>query len=418
MINFKTFYKSRISDELLLEGGTYGHMSHFWDNPDLTFGEIKFLIKEALSGNLDFTEKTDGQALALTYKNGRVGAARNKATIKNPMSAEEIISIFKAKNNPTVGTSFANAVRDIQTALMNIPEDKLNDMFKNGSVFMNAEIINPGSKNVFDYGNKSLIQFHGATEYDVESGKMIGSDRSLSKKLYTILKNAGVLNQKNYSIIGPQKIEIKDIDFSKEISNYTGKINRLMKNLGLNDSSTMKDYLISKWKEFIISSGKIENKDLIDILANRWAIDDKSVNLKIIKSMANENELDFITQTDSNKVQQYNNLLSELSSIILDAGSLLLKNVKGFVASNPNNTINSISNELDNIIKEIKTKHSDDDKLMTKMKSALERLDAIGGKDRIAPLEGVVFMYKDRIYKLTGAFADINQILGLLRYSR
>ena len=41
------------------------------------------LLKGKLNIEAGVQEKTDGQALAITFKNGKVGAARNKTTIKN-----------------------------------------------------------------------------------------------------------------------------------------------------------------------------------------------------------------------------------------------------------------------------------------------------------------------------------------------
>ena len=38
--------------------------------------------------------------------------------------------------------------------------------------------------------------------------------------------------------------------------------------------------------------------------------------------------------------------------------------------------------------------------------------------DAIVPTEGVVFTYGGNTYKLTGAFAPVNQILGVLKYAR
>ena len=46
----------------------------------------------------------------------------------------------------------------------------------------------------------------------------------------------------------------------------------------------------------------------------------------------------------------------------------------------------------------------------------LERLKDIGGMSAIVPTEGLVFKYNGKLYKLTGAFAPINQILGYLRF--
>ena len=46
----------------------------------------------------------------------------------------------------------------------------------------------------------------------------------------------------------------------------------------------------------------------------------------------------------------------------------------------------------------------------------VEKLEAIGGSSAIVPSEGLVFKYKGNIYKFTGAFAPINQILGSLKF--
>ena len=46
----------------------------------------------------------------------------------------------------------------------------------------------------------------------------------------------------------------------------------------------------------------------------------------------------------------------------------------------------------------------------------IEKLEAIGGASAIVPSEGLVFKYKGKIYKFTGAFAPINQILGSLKF--
>ena len=71
--------------KLLMEGGAYGHMNHPFDTDiNLTFGQLKDIVNRALDGNLELTrEKTDGQALAISWVGGRLVAARNKGHLKN-----------------------------------------------------------------------------------------------------------------------------------------------------------------------------------------------------------------------------------------------------------------------------------------------------------------------------------------------
>jgi hypothetical protein len=47
------------------------------------------------------------------------------------------------------------------------------------------------------------------------------------------------------------------------------------------------------------------------------------------------------------------------------------------------------------------------------MKLELERLNSIGGFDKIVPNEGIIFTYKGNVFKMTGAFASLNQLLGI-----
>ena len=55
-------------------------------------------------------------------------------------------------------------------------------------------------------------------------------------------------------------------------------------------------------------------------------------------------------------------------------------------------------------------------KKLKKLKIQIEKLNAIGGLNAIVPSEGIVFKYKGKIYKFTGAFAPINQILGSIKF--
>ena len=69
------------------------------------------------------------------------------------------------------------------------------------------------------------------------------------------------------------------------------------------------------------------------------------------------------------------------------------------------------------VISAIKTiKAGDDIKKIETLKLQLSKLEKIGGLSSIVPTEGIVFKYKGKTYKFTGAFAPVNQILGLLNF--
>ena len=81
-----------------------------------------------------------------------------------------------------------------------------------------------------------------------------------------------------------------------------------------------------------------------------------------------------------------------------------------------NKAVQSIRQEIAQIIPTLRS--TNDISKMELLKKQLERIKRLGGFEKIVPVEGIVFTYGGNTYKLTGAFAPINQILGTLKYSR
>jgi len=149
------------TNQLLLEGGAYGHMSHPFDDMDLTFGELKNIIIKALDGDLGVVrEKTDGQALAISWKNGRLIAARNKGHLQNAganaMGIEDVASKFAGRGGLTDAYNFA--MKDLSAAINGLSKKQKEKIFQEGKCFMNIEVIWPTSVNVIPYG-QALLYF-------------------------------------------------------------------------------------------------------------------------------------------------------------------------------------------------------------------------------------------------------------------
>jgi hypothetical protein len=53
-MRFKEFLDNIEAEELILEGGAAGHMSHIQDDLTLTFKEFKEVINDSLKGNLQY----------------------------------------------------------------------------------------------------------------------------------------------------------------------------------------------------------------------------------------------------------------------------------------------------------------------------------------------------------------------------
>ena len=162
-------------------GGLAGHMSHLYDNPELTFKEISDIFKEASAGSLIGTEKTDGQNIFLSYsvKDGKAKAARNLGNIKSGgMSAAELAQKFAGRGN--LEKSFNDSFAAFEKAVRLFDYEKQIDIFgPDANVWYNAEVQDPRTSNVINYDAKALtIHRVGHKEFDKQSGRPLDKDVS------------------------------------------------------------------------------------------------------------------------------------------------------------------------------------------------------------------------------------------------
>ena len=57
---------------ILNEGGAYGHLAHPYEDMELTFQDLRNMVDQSLLGDLKAFEKTDGQQLSFTWKDGQL----------------------------------------------------------------------------------------------------------------------------------------------------------------------------------------------------------------------------------------------------------------------------------------------------------------------------------------------------------
>jgi hypothetical protein len=400
-----------VNESLLTEGGAYGHMSHPFDDMDLTFGDLKNIITGALTGELELTrEKTDGQALAISWKNGRLIAARNKGHLANAganaMGIEDVASKFGGRGGLTDAYNFA--MKDLSAAVQSLSEPQRKKIFNEGQCFMNLEVIWPTSVNVIPYG-QALLVFHNTTCYD-EKGSAVSADQSAATKLAGMIKQVNADVQSKYTIQGPPVTKLpKNEDLSAKQGKYLSKLQKLQSEFGLSNNDGVSEYHQAWWTNFIDKSKVELQKFEKDALIRRWAFGDKSFRLN---SIADKEAQKWAIDNDKvNVVKQQKENVRQFEEIFLGVGADVLSFMSSVLTANPNAAVADMRNRLESTAE--KVRGSGDVSKIAKLKMELSRLASIGGKDKIVPNEGIVFVYKGNTYKLTGTFAPLNQILGI-----
>jgi hypothetical protein len=404
-----------LDEGLLLEGGAYGHMSHPFDNEiNLTFGQLKDIVNRALDGELELTrEKTDGQALAISWVNGKLVAARNKGHLANrganALDIKGVATKFAGRGELEKAYNFA--MNDLSKAIKGLSEAQRQKIFKDGACFMNLEVIYPTSVNVIPYG-QALLVFHGTMEYD-EKGEAIGENQQAARILAGMIKQINADVQSAYTIQGPP---VTKLPKSQKLSSLKGKYNtqiqKLQSQFKLSDNAGISEYHQAWWTDFVQkkSPSALDNNTLMG-LVKRWAFYDKGFRLDA-KNISDPKVLAWAQGIDKNdhaKIAKDN--IRPFEDIFLGVGSDVLSFMSSVLTANPDAAVRAMKDRLDKTIADVQK--AGDPKKISKLKLELERLNAIGGKEKIVPNEGIVFVYGGKTFKLTGTFAPLNQILGL-----
>jgi hypothetical protein len=415
--DFKSKTPVFTTESLIMEGGAYGHMNHPFDvQMNLTFGDLKNIVKQALNGKLELArEKTDGQALAISWVNGRLVAARNKSHLKSKgkdaMGVQDVISKFAGRGS--VSDAFTFAIKDLESAVRGLSDTDKKSIFKDGKCFMNCEIIYPENTNVVPYGT-SLLVFHGTMEYN-ESGDAVGENPAAGAKLAAMVKKINADVQSKFTIQGPpiQKLPVNK-DLKAKQSVYLAMITKLQNEFGLTDKNGVADYHQAWWRQFVDKNASSLDEQQKIGLVKRWAFGDKSFRLADIKDVKLKAWADQTDKKDQAKITKDN--LLKFEEIFLGVGADVLSFMTSVLTANPEAAKQQMVGRLETAISSIRA--TGDAKNLAKLEIELTRLNALGGFDKIVPNEGIVFSYKGATYKLTGAFAPLNQILGIFTFSR
>ena len=405
------------SKEIISEGGAYGHMNHPFDiSMNLTFGDLKKIINNALDGKLGVVrEKTDGQALAISWKNGKLIAARNKSHLANgganALDMSALASKFAGRGELSDAYNFA--MRDLSTAINGLGESEKKSIFKDGSAFCNLEVIYPQNANVIPYG-QSLLVFHNVVEYD-EKGNAVGSVRGAESKLASMIKQINAHIQSQYTLQGPPITKLpKDEKLSSQKGKFNSMLSKLQSEFGLSDKDGVAEYHYAWWMKFVNNSKKNLAQLEKEGLARRWAFDNKSFGIKSITDEDARKWADGVDKGAKDKIMKGN--IRKFEDIFLGVGAEVLSFMSSVLTAQPDKALQSIRASLESSISDIKSGGSVAQ--IKRLEKELARLNAIGGFEKLVPNEGLVFFYKGNTYKLTGTFAPLNQILGIFKFGR
>ena len=401
-------------------GGVAGHLNHIHENLDFTIGEIKEILRDVASAEMETVEKVDGQNLFFSYdvNTGEIKTARNGGDVnKGGMTPGEFAA--KWKDHPAEG-AFTEGFAAIERGISRLSPEQLTKIFgTDGKVYVNAEIMFVNNPNIINYGGNYIV-LHNLHTFD-DAGHGTVTSRGPFQELVTAIEDAeGQLDAANWGTSGPRTVQLNNIIEGGHYEDLVAALDAL----GLADDATLGDYV-----EEMLRAGDVGNlpipvhkqEELIKRIigfGNGLATSEVP-NLRAIKDGLSKEIQKQVSSlaTKANAQKTISRILAPVEKAISDFAIEVLRGLKSFFLDDHDAEISRMRAELESSIEQLQAAAGLDAEKMGEMLE--KQLSKLGDIENIAStMEGVVFEHppgSEILYKLTGAFAMVNQIIGRAR---
>ena len=396
MYSLKTYIENKFY-EPVMEGGMGGHMSHPIDYDDLTFGELNDMIEQLFDGKIEnVKEKLDGTNIQATVnKDGEVVFIRNKGDLnseKGGMSVEDMAK--KWSDKPSVAKNYVKAGEVIEKIFSKMPIEYFNPDDET-KVVVNCECISAGQTNVMLY-EKDRVAFHGTVTYKLKDGKWQLESESEGEPA-EIRKAAEGIKE----ALPRPALVIKNAEEAKKASaEAREQLAEMMNAYHMKSDSTILDWKRTRFDELAPLWARN------DECFNRLVQQDKSLNMRELKKKYPD-----IQNFEKNDAKElYRDIMEPLDTLFSQIGNALISLLDGFTnADDSDKVVAALKDELEKDKEYVEKEGTDEMKDV--MIRSLQRLNKLGNKLNAA--EGIVFQYKGKLMKMTGAFSALNQALGV-----
>ena len=398
-------------------GGVAGHLAHLYDNRNLTYNQMADILQKAAKGELIGTEKTDGFNIFLGYVDGKARAARNKGDMaKGGMTMEDLVN-REFRGGEKSKKAYVTAFSAYEKALDSLSNEEKDAIFgPAGEIFYNTEIQGPIAPNVVNYDENILNIHHmGHKRYNRDNNTLEVVENSEESAFLDNVLNRfeQATSDEDFSVRRTAFLELNRVTDENFVNRTLEKI----QNTGYSGDMTLEDYLASKIYPMIKRDLPELDEQRRQLLVNRMlGVKGTPTTSQIAKGMSAE---------ERQKVSQYNKsakfiigkLIEPIELAIHELAVELLRGLKSAYILDNHKEVKRLKKETEEAINAIKDYEGPGQEVAHEMLAKqLEKLKHHDNIDTV--VEGFVFQHDGQMYKFTGNFAPINQLLGLFRYGR
>jgi hypothetical protein len=349
----------------------------------------------------------------ILFPEGKAKGARNKGNLKSGgLDGVALAQKFAGRGGLT--DAFTGGFSTFEKAVEALSDQEKEKIFgSDANIWYNAEVMDPGSKNVILYDDKTLkIHDVGHFVFDRETGEKKpipeGTLETLDNSFERMKQR---LHGDDFRLARQAKIELQKLEDDIALNKAYSSINREMRAEGLNDNSTVLDYLMSRLRNGIDTDLPKNLKDEIVLYLLKLP---GNIGLKALKKGLVPQDLQDLTSVIASKKMLLKQAIEPLEKIIHDFTVELLKGLKSIFIADNDKEVMRLKAELAEAVEDITSVGAENPEAMAVMQQHLNKIKDFS--NLTTPVEAVVFDYNGHTYKFAGNYAPLNQILGMFRY--
>jgi len=414
MLSFNTHF-------ILNEGGAAGHMSHVYENINLTLSQLKSLFKDLIQGKKqNISEKVDGQNIFFTWDeiSHTVRFARRVTDIKNNgVDLEELKTRFK-DYPPSVKAAFVDGSTIIQDTISRLNTNLRVDVFGNaGNHWINAEIMHTQNPNLIQYSGNYIVLHSMSLN---ENGKLVPMQGNFEQLTQHLDQQTATQSKHAWTVIGPRIIKIEKFnELNGPYGVFCNTVDNIFARYSLKNNNTIADYIQAAVLEELanIHMPLPAAQEISATVVGRQKANVAHLKRQYGQAFA-KIITEYATQTNIGKIRD--RITKPFQEAITDIAVEVLKTLSSYFVRDHGAEINRIRAELRSAIAAIEqTRDEHSAERLKILQSQMQKLKRV--ENFCSTIEGIVFEEpagSGNLYKLTGAFAPVNQILGLITYGR
>lgn len=394
-------------------GGAAGHILHPVEDMSLRFKDLKEMLKLATSGKLEnVQEKLDGANIMFTWSelDEEVRFARNKSDLASGgMSRAGVEARFADREAPR--RAYLEAHDVITRMMMSLsPQDRVKVFGPRGSTWLSAEVIFVALANTIQYGTNSIVfhqqpvlhvDVHGTITHVEGTGEVVTLIRQLDKLQAAIA-------ERNWRVFGPIIVKLKDMSSGKTYTHVVREIDDAMDSVGTSDDDTLLDHVRAFARDEARRRGVPD--DLVSVVADKIAGVKGTPNIRQLEKQAGS-RAQIVREIVDAKKSVVDAALAPISRAVTTLAIEVLNNISSILVVDPRAETERIRARLKKISDAVAQGRASPAavELFRKYSSALK--DDLSRA--LITMEGIIFPFKGSLYKFTGAFQHIHQVLAL-----